>query len=109
MGIDRSGQIELTADQISLNTDQMESLLGDILNQLGGGSGTRDVDARFQYVTGSDVDGVDYVSGSEGAIKEIEEGESFNSGDTVKRTTFFYRNADVPQNPTKIDEETVTL
>lgn len=114
MGLERTGQqilenLEITADQLDLNTDELESLLSDILAEVASGEISSVVDARLDYVESADVDGTDYVSGSEGSVKQIEEGDSFNSGDQVKRTTFYYRDSSNPTSPTEIDEEIVTL
>lgn len=53
----------------------------------------------YEYVKDADVDGKDYVDGSQGSIKKILE---YNKNSSLMRTTtFYYRDSELPENVTE--------
>ena len=58
----------------------------------------------FIYVESGDVDGVDYVTGSEGQLKTLIEYRDLAKSSVVTTTTFKYQNSNFP---TKITEMVV--
>ena len=56
----------------------------------------------FIYVENGDVDGVDYVTGSEGQLKTLIEYRDLAKTSVVTTTTFKYQNANFPTKVTEI-------
>ena len=56
----------------------------------------------FIYVENGDIDGVDYVTGSEGQLKTLIEYRDLAKTSVVTTTTFKYQNANFPTKVTEI-------
>ena len=53
-----------------------------------------------EYVKDADIDGKNYVNGSQGNIKNIKEYDK--NGNVMRTTTFYYRDSELPSNVTSI-------
>ena len=57
---------------------------------------------KFILVQGTDIDGVNYVTGSEGKQKVIYEYADYDETQLITETNLFYGDANFPKTPTKI-------
>lgn len=56
----------------------------------------------FIYVESTDVNGVDYVTGSDGQVKTLTEYRDYAKTSVVTTTTFKYQNSNFPTKVTEI-------
>lgn len=55
---------------------------------------------EFTYVKSDDIDGTDYITGSEGQVKQI---KTYQEGESLQTIIFKYQEVNYPTKPTVIE------